>query len=304
MTGADIDRLNRDFGISKQVIFVSGPGGLPQIHINNQHAMATIALQGAHVMTYQPRDQQPVLWLSEHGKFAPGKSIRGGVPICWPWFGPHASAAAYPGHGFARTVMWEVAAVHSTDEGATRLEFRLPVASKNIQQWPHLSEVALHVTVGARLEMTLITRNTGDQTFVLGDALHTYFMVSDIRRIAIQGLAACPYIDKVDGSKHKIQTGDVTIDGETDRIYLDSTEDCVIHDPGYGRRIRIAKRNSRSTIVWNPWIEKAEKMGDLGPDGYLHMVCVESANADADVVTLAPGKEHHLQVVYSVEAIA
>ncbi len=304
MPVADIDRLNRDLGIPKQALFVNGPGGLTQVHINNQHAAATIALQGAHVMTYQPRDQQPVLWLSAHGKFAPGKSIRGGVPICWPWFGPHASAAAYPGHGFARTVMWEVVAVHSDDDGATHLEFRLPTASKNIQQWPHLSEVALHVTVGAQLELALITRNTGEQAFVLGDALHTYFMVSDVRRIAIQGLAGCPYIDKVDGSERKIQTGDVTITAETDRIYLDSTQDCVIHDPGYGRRIRIAKRNSRSTIVWNPWIEKAEKMGDLGPDGYLHMVCVESANADADVVTLAPDKEHHLQVVYSVEAIA
>lgn len=304
MTVAELSRLNGDFGIPQQVLFVSGPGGLIQIDINNQYATATIVLQGAHVMTYQPHNQQPVLWLSAHGKFAPGKSIRGGVPLCWPWFGPHASMTTYPGHGFARTVMWEVTGVHSTNDGGTRLEFRLPAASKNAQQWPHLSEVALHVTVGARLELVLITRNTGDQAFVLGDALHTYFRVSDVRRIAIQGLAGCPYVDKVDGSKRKTQTGDVTIAAETDRIYLDSTGDCVIHDPGYGRQIRIAKRNSRSTIVWNPWIEKAEKMGDLGPDGYLHMVCVESANADADVVTLAPGKEHHLQVVYSVEAIA
>lgn len=304
MTVAELSRLNGDFGIPQQVLFVSGPGGLIQIDINNQYATATIVLQGAHVMTYQPHNQQPVLWLSAHGKFAPGKSIRGGVPLCWPWFGPHASMTTYPGHGFARTVMWEVTGVHSTNDGGTRLEFRLPAASKNAQQWPHLSEVALHVTVGARLELVLITRNTGDQAFVLGDALHTYFRVSDVRRIAIQGLAGCPYVDKVDGSKRKTQTGDVTIAAETDRIYLDSTGDCVIHDPGYGRQIRIAKRNSRSTIVWNPWIEKAEKMGDLGPDGYLHMVCVESANADVDVVTLAPGKEHHLQVVYSVEAIA
>ena len=302
MSAADITRLNRDFGIPGQLVFVDGPSG-PQVHVNNQHATATIALQGAHVMMYQPHNQQPLLWLSAHGKFAPGKSIRGGVPICWPWFGPHTSAAAYPGHGFARTVMWEVTAVHASKDGATRLELHLPTASKNIQQWPHLSEVALHVSVGERLELALITRNTGDQSFVLGDALHTYFQVSDIRRIAIQGLEGCPYIDKVDDSKRKTQIGGVTIAAETDRIYLDSTKDCVIDDPGYGRRIRIAKRNSRSTIVWNPWMEKAEKMGDLGPDGYLHMVCVESANADADVVTLAPGKEHQLQVAYSVEAI-
>ena len=302
MTVADSARLNRDFGIPKQLVFIDGPSG-PRAHVNNQHATATIEMQGAHVMLYQPRNQLPVLWLSVYGKFAPGKSIRGGVPICWPWFGPHASATAYPSHGFARTVMWEVAAVHSNNDGATRLELHLPAASKNIQQWPYLSEVALHITVGDRLELALITRNTGDQAFVLGDALHTYFSVKDTRSISIQGLEGCPYIDKVDGSKRKIQSGDVTITAEMDRIYLDSTKDCVIFDPGYKRLLRIAKRNSRSTIVWNPWVEKAEKMGDLGPDGYLHMVCVESANADADVVTLAPGKEHQLQVTYSVESL-
>ena len=302
MTVADSTRLNRDFGIPKQLVFIDGPSG-PRAHVNNQHATATIEMQGAHVMLYQPRNQLPVLWLSVYGKFAPGKSIRGGVPICWPWFGPHASATAYPSHGFARTVMWEVAAVHSNNDGATRLELHLPAASKNIQQWPYLSEVALHITVGDRLELALITRNTGDQAFVLGDALHTYFSVKDTRSISIQGLEGCPYIDKVDGSKRKIQSGDVTITAEMDRIYLDSTKDCVIFDPGYKRLLRIAKRNSRSTIVWNPWVEKAEKMGDLGPDGYLHMVCVESANADADVVTLAPGKEHQLQVTYSVESL-
>jgi glucose-6-phosphate 1-epimerase len=244
-----------------------------------------------------------VLWLSGYGKFSPGKSIRGGVPICWPWFGPHASEPAFPGHGFARTVLWEVLSTHATGEGATRLVFRLAAASKNTQQWPHPSDVTLAVTVGARLELDLATVNTGPQAVVLGDALHTYFTVGDVRKIVIYGLEGCPYIDKMDASKRKIQTGGVTIGAEVDRIYLDSERDCLIEDPVLGRRIRIAKRHSRSTIVWNPWIDKAAKMGDFGPDGYLGMVCVESANADADVVRIPPGGEHHLQVVYSVEAL-
>ena len=303
MTTADIDRLNRDFAIDKQVRFESGPGGLVVAKVHNAHASAMLALQGAHVMTFQPSGQEPVLWLSGHAKFAPGKSIRGGVPICWPWFGPHASDASFPGHGFARTVLWELLSTQVTGEGATCLVLRLAAASKNLQQWSHPSEVTLTVTIGASLQMTLATRNTGQQTFVLGDALHTYFAVSDVRRVTVYGLEGCPYIDKVDGSKRKIQSGGVHISAETDRIYLESARDCLIEDPGFNRRLRIAKRHSHSTVVWNPWIEKAEKMGDFGPEGYLDMLCVESTNADVDVVTVAPGGEHQLQVEYSVEGL-
>ena len=303
MTTIEIDRLNREFGIDKQLRFESGPGGLAVVKINNPHATAMVALQGAHVMTYQPHGQEPVLWLSGHAKFSPGKSIRGGVPICWPWFGPHVSEPAFPGHGFARTVLWEVLSTQATEEGATRLVFRLAAASKNLQQWPTPSDVTLTVTIGARLELDLATVNSGPQALELGDALHTYFAVSDVRKIAIYGLEGCPYIDKVDASKRKVQTGGVTIGAEVDRIYLESERDCVIEDPGLRRRIRIAKRNSRRSIVWNPWIDKAAKMGDFGPDGYLGMVCVESANADVDVVSIPPGGEHHLQVVYSVETL-
>jgi D-hexose-6-phosphate mutarotase len=303
MTTADIDRLNREFAIDKHIHFESGPGGLVVAKINNAHASAMVALQGAHVMTYQPRGQEPVLWLSEHAKFAAGKSIRGGVPICWPWFGPHASESSFPGHGFARTVLWEVLSTQVTGEGATRLVMRLAEASRNLQQWPHATEVTLTATIGKQLELDLTTVNNATQAVIVGDALHTYFTVGDVRKIAIHGLEGCPYIDKVNGSKRSVQTGGVTIGAEVDRIYLDSARDCVIDDPQLQRRLRIAKKNSRSTIVWNPWIDKAVKMGDFGPDGYLGMVCVESANADADVVKIPPGGEHHLQVVYSVEPI-
>jgi D-hexose-6-phosphate mutarotase len=304
MTTAAIDRLNRDFAIDKHVHFESGPGGLVVAKVNNSHATAMVALQGAHVMTYQPQGQEPVLWLSAYAKFAPGKSIRGGVPICWPWFGPHASEPGFPGHGFARTVLWEVLSTQVTSAAATRLVFRLAASSKNLQQWPHPSDVTLTVTIGKQLELDLATVNNDKQAVIVGDALHTYFAVGDVRKIAIHGLEGCPYIDKVGMAKRSVQAGGVSIGEEVDRIYLDSARDCVIEDPQLQRRIRIAKKNSHSTIVWNPWIDKAAKMGDFGPDGYLGMVCVESANADVDVVSIPPGGEHHLQVVYSVEAMS
>ena len=159
------------------------------------------------------------------------------------------------------------------------------------------------MVVGAALEIELVTRNLSNNAITIGDALHTYFEVSDVRKLSIHGLEACPYLDKVDGSKRKQQSGPVTISAEVDRIYLDSTADCSIDDPGFKRRLRISKRGSRSTVVWNPWIEKATKMGDLGENGYLNMICVESTNAADDVVTIAPAGEHRLWVRYSVESL-
>ena len=160
------------------------------------------------------------------------------------------------------------------------------------------------MVLGAALEIDLVTRNGGGAPITIGEALHTYFEVSDVRRIAIQGLHGCWYLDKTDGGKRKRQSGGVTIDGETDRVYLDTVAECTIDDPGLKRRIRISKHGSRSTVVWNPWHEKAVKMGDLGDGAYLNMVCVESANAADNPVTIAPGDEHRLAVNYRLEALA
>ena len=300
---ADFSTLNARFGLSGQLVFREGSGGLAVVEVANNHGSATIALQGAQVMTWAPRGQAPVIWLSRAAKFAPGKSIRGGVPVCWPWFGPHATDASLPAHGFARTVPWEVIGTQAMTDGGTRIDFRLIKSDATRALWPHSSQLECHVTVGAALEIDLVTRNTDRIAVTIGDALHTYFEVGDIRQVTIQGLEGCPYLDKMDGGQRKQQTGPVTIGAETDRIYLNSTADCLIDDPGLKRRVRIRKRGSRSTVVWNPWIEKSTKMGDFGENGYLNMVCVESANAADDVVTIAPGGEHHLWVRYEIEPL-
>ena len=302
MSATDLSTLNSKFAIPGHVTFRAGPGGLIVADVGNSHATATIALQGAHVMTWAPRRERPVIWLSKYAKFAPGKSIRGGAPICWPWFGPHASEAKFPGHGFARTVLWEVIATEALRDGSTRLTFRIVQDDATKAQWPHASDALHTVTVGRTLDLELITLNTGASAFTLGDAFHTYFEVSDIRHCAIHGLGNCPYLDKVEGGK-KQQVGPVTIGSEVDRIYLDSVADVLIDDPGYRRRIRVAKRGSRSSVVWNPWTEKADKMGDFGPTGFLNMVCVESTNAADDVVQVPAGGAHRLWVRYSVEPL-
>lgn len=302
MSTADFSALNARFGVPGQLSFKEGPGGLAVAEVANSQATAVIALQGAHVMSWTPRGARPVIWLSPAAKFAPGKSIRGGVPVCWPWFGPHAADAALPAHGYARTTPWEVMHSEALAGGATRVVFRLLENETTRAQWPHATPVECRITVGASLEIELVTRNAGAAPVTIGQALHTYFEVSDIRRVTVAGLDGCPYLDKVDGGQRKRQAGPVSFSGEVDRIYLDSLADCVIEDPDARRRIVISKRGSRSTVVWNPWIEKAAKMGDLGDDGYLRMLCVESANAADDTVTLAPGAEHRLWVNYAVEA--
>ena len=298
-----LEQLNSKFGIKDQVVFKEGAGGLTMVEVSNAQATATIALQGAHLLTWAPKGQQPVIWLSTAAKFAPGKSVRGGIPICWPWFGPHESEKSFPAHGYARTVEWDVVETEALANGATRLLFRFNGNEASAKMWPHNTPCDYQLTIGAALEMELLTRNQEKTPVTIGQALHTYFAISNIREVAVDGLDGCPYLDKVDGFKRKQQDGAVSFSGETDRIYLDSTADCLIDDAAMKRRIRISKRSSASTIAWNPWIEKAEQMGDLGERSYLGMVCVESANAADDVATIPAGGEHLLYVRYDVEAI-
>lgn len=300
----DLARLNSQFAIAEQLKFIEGPGGLVFAEIDNALGTAYLCLQGAHVTTFRPKDQdEPVIWLSEHAKFAAGKSIRGGVPVCWPWFGPHASESAFPGHGFARTVMWQVTGTAALEGGETRIVLALAPTDQTRAQWPHASRVELAVTVGASLGLTLSTTNLGDSPIEIGEALHTYFHIGDIGAIRVLGLEGCAYVDKVDGGARKTQAGAVAFDGEVDRVYLDTEATCVIEDSRLKRRIVVGKSGSRSTVLWTPWRDKADKMGDFGEDGWRRMVCVESANALDNVVTLAAGQRHDMSVAYRAEAM-
>lgn len=282
-----------------------GPNGLTFADIDNAHGSASLCLQGAHLMSWRPKDQaEPVVWLSPVATFAPGKSIRGGAPVCWPWFGPHATESGWPGHGFARTVPWELSATAALPDGSTSIGLTLMPTEATRAQWPHEARLALKVSVGSCLRIELTTHNPGPQALVLGEALHTYLGISDIGAVEVQGLDACEYVDKVAGAARKVQRGAVRFAGEVDRVYLNTSGDCVIVDPGLKRRIEIAKTGSRATVVWTPWVEKADKMGDFGPGragqgGWREMVCVESANALDNVVTVPAGGSHTLSVSYA-----
>ena len=296
------------FAIPGQLAFRVGAGGLTYVDIDNHGGRATICLQGAHVVSFRPKSQQePVVWVSDAAKFAPGKSIRGGAPVCWPWFGAHDSESGYPAHGFARTVDWEVTGTRRRSDARTEITLQLVDTPQTRAQWPHPARLTLTVVVGDKLEMQLATTNTGGAPVKIGEALHTYLHISDIGAVNVLGLEGCDYHDKVDNFARRKQGGAIGFDGEVDRVYVDTPADCVIVDPGLKRRLRIAKTGSLSTIVWTPWTEKAEKMGDMGRGksgaGWREMVCVESANAMDNVVTVEPGETHTMTVTYSVEPL-
>lgn len=298
-------QLNRQFGIGGQLSFSEDASGLIVAEIDNAQATASLCLQGAHLMTWRPKSQAvPVVWLSRDAKLAAGKSIRGGAPVCWPWFGAHAAEASYPGHGYARTVPWRVVESGSEPNGATRLTLRLVESEKTRAQWPYASKLDLTVIVGETLRMELTTENTGATDFVIGEALHTYLQIGDIGAVRVTGLDGCEYWDKAGGSALRKQSGAVGFSGETDRVYINTAAECVIEDGKLKRRIHVSKSGSLSTVVWTPWTEKAGKMGDMGqPDGWREMVCVESVNAIENVVKVPAGTRHTLIVEYRAEPI-
>ena len=298
-----LNLLNQQHAIENHVQLREIADGVIVAEVANAHAISNIVLQGAHVATFQPRGEEPVIWLSPNAKFAPGKSIRGGVPVCWPWFGPHQTDSKLPGHGFARTVPWELLDTKALEDGSTFLRFGLIENDTTRAQWPHPSTAQLEVTVGKALRVELVTANTGSAPFELSEALHTYLQISDVGNMTIRGLEGCEYIDKVGATTRRTQQDGIVIESEVDRVYVNTAADCVIEDKGLKRAIRIHKEGSQSTVVWNPWQEKAEKMGDFGPKLHRDMVCVESGNAMENVVTVAPGETHRLVAVYSVEKL-
>lgn len=294
------DTLNQQFAIAGQLKFVDAAAGVPVAEITTPHATARIAVQGAQVLEWQPAGQQPVLWVSRAAVYQPGKGVRGGVPVCWPWFG--AGEAGKPAHGFVRTRMWEV---RETGQGmADSVFIRLGMKDDESTRalWDHGFDLELIVTVGATLKMELVTRNTGTTAFEISEGLHTYFHVGNVNQAQVLGLENTEYLDKVLDFARDTQVGAVSFSGETDRVYIDTTSDCVIDDAKLNRKIRVAKSGSTSTVVWNPWIEKEKGFADMAAGEYQEMLCVETVNAGDTRVTVAAGTTHNLVAFVGLEA--
>ncbi len=291
--------LNDRYSMPGELFFKEGAGGFPVICVNNKYASAEIALHGAHIMSYVPAGEKPVLWMSGSSYFQPDKPIRGGIPICWPWFGGHPSDKNKPSHGFARLVDWHIAEISSRQNG-TLIALRLTEKGipENFREFNF--EIKLEVLVGRELQVALVIVNTGKEKINFSAALHTYFNISDIAAVTVEGLDDCKYLDTLDHI-FKVQHGKISFNAETDNVYLNTEATCIIDDPGFARRIRIAKSGSRSTVVWNPWTEKSKRMPDFGDEEYHSMLCVETVNAENDARVIAPAEKHSLKVIIGLE---
>ncbi len=275
------------------VTFHDTPAGLVRISIATPLATAEVYLQGAHIARYQPAGAAPVLFLSEKTHLTPGKAIRGGVPIIFPWFGARAGHPESPAHGFARTMEWEIESLARRDNGDIHLVLRLSSNAATLAQWPHEFTIRHRITIGAQLHMALEVENRSDAPFTFEEALHTYLAVGDVRSASVTGLENTTYLDKVDEGQRKLEgTAPIRFTGETDRVYLDTTTTCIAEDTALARRIAVDKTGSATTVVWNPWIAKAKAMADFGDDEWPAMLCIETTNADADRITLPPNSTH------------
>jgi glucose-6-phosphate 1-epimerase len=294
--------LNTRFAIPEQLTFKAGKGNLPIAEISNKFATATLSLYGAHVLSFQPKGQKDLLWLSNKSYYEIGKPIRGGIPLCFPWFGPNDSDPKKPVHGFARLVLWDVLRTACLADGSTQIALGLHENNTTQAILPLKFSAELILTVGTRLEVSLTTMNSDSKPFTISDALHTYFNISDISNITIDGLSETMYYDGPTKGITEQQTElALSISKEENRRYINTASDCIIHDKGFGRTIRAAKHGSNVTVVWNPLSETSKTFGDMQEGEYKTFVCVEAVNAYNDLVTLEPNMSHTITAVLSVE---
>jgi len=279
-----------------------GPGGLDRLRLEASEGEAHVFLHGGHVSHFQPKGERPVLWLSRASHFDRTHPIRGGVPVCFPWFGPNQEDSKAPMHGYARILPWDLVGV--TRDASGRLEARLELTADAAARggFGLGLGVSLSVNVGRSLRLTLVVHNAGAAPARFDEAIHSYFAVSDVAQVRVHGLEGTPYLDKTEAMARKPgAAGPIAISAETDRVYLDTTATVTIEDPGWNRRIVIAKTGSASTVLWNPWIAKARAMPDFGDDEWPRMLCVETANVGEQALTLAPGATHELSATLGVE---
>ncbi len=293
-----IDSLNERFAIAGALTFEVGSGGLVRAAAGGRPAEGHVYLQGAHVTHHRPSAQRPLLFLSPRSRFAPGRAIRGGVPVIFPWFGAFPGHPQAPDHGFARTREWAVESVAPAGDGSVAITLALEADDATRATWPHEFRIRHRVVFGQRLEMTLEVENRSSHPFDFEEALHTYLLVGDVERVSVTGLGGSVYIDKTDGMRRKtLGAAQFGLNGTTDRVFLNARETCTITDPVLARRIAVEKTGSTTTVVWNPWQEKASTMADLGNDQWRSMLCVEAANAADNAVHLPSGEHHEMRVV-------
>jgi len=289
----------RGFDIPGVAFVAEGNGGLLKVLVNSPEATGEIYLHGAHVTSWKPTGREEVLFLSSQSRWEPGRAIRGGVPICFPWFGDKSDDPKAPAHGFVRTKAWQLESI-ARDVDRVTVGMFTTSDSETKKWWPADFRLVHRVTFGKELKLELEMTNTGTSSLRFEEALHAYHKVGDIRRARVTGLDAVQYIDKTDAHLKKLQQGAIEIASETDRVYLDTRASIGLEDPALRRRTSIVKENSSTTVVWNPWAKKALAMPDFADDGWTQMICIETSNVSDFAVDLAPGQKHKMTAIVRV----
>ncbi len=301
---ADLHLLNEKYSIPSHISFHEAPGGMAAAVINNRFGTAVITLAGAHVMAYRPHGGRETLWTSPGAAYELSNAMRGGIPLCWPWFAYQSvdvDPQVMPIHGVARTQVFSVSETRVLAGGGTLLRLSAQDTPQTRELWPHGFQLELEVSLQHSLRVEWTARNPGSEPYIYTGALHPYFAVSNVHDLTLRGLEDTQYLDKYGDDQLKLQTGAVTFPGGIDNVYLDTTADLEIEDPGFERTIHVRKTGSRTTVVWNPDDDDAS-MPDVGAGQHPYFVCAEAANAAADIITVEPGSEACLGMEIEVEA--
>lgn len=285
------------FTLPGRTRFFAGPGQLPQCELTGPGGRARIALQGAQVLAYEPSGQSDLLWLSPRARFEPGRAIRGGIPVCWPWFGDHPEDRALPAHGFARTALWQVRSSFAGDD-TTQLTLGLSDSGASRALWPAAFELELTIELGDALHLSLTTRNTGAHSIQVSEALHSYIAVGDLQQVRLEGLGDCRYHDKLDAFAIRHQEDDSLCPvPPLDRVYDGPHgSELRLYDPVLERVIHLTRRSADSVIVWNPGPDAAAAMADIGSGNSARFLCVEAGNALDSSIRLMPDESHTLEM--------
>ncbi|MFW5444415.1 MAG: D-hexose-6-phosphate mutarotase [Methylococcaceae bacterium] len=269
--------------------------------MNNRNACALISIYAGQVLSFKPNNEpEDFMFISDNAYFQEGKAIKGGIPICWPWFGD-SETPNNPAHGFVRNNYWSVSSVASLGNGDTKIKLSFVDNTLSRNLWPYSFYLSLEIIIGNSLSLELVSRNTGNQPFSITEALHTYFNVGDATQVKLLGLEHTEYLDKTENFVKACQVGAIALYEETDNIYTDIKHDLTIDDPVFKRKIKISSSGNKNVVVWNPWAKGSDQMADLTKDDYKHFVCVEIANAASETVEVLPGSEYKLITHYSVQ---
>lgn len=297
----DLDELDEKFSIEGEVGFAELEEDLVFVTVSNKYADADICLYGAHVTSFRPQNSMDLLWMSPDSNFEVGKPIRGGIPVCFPWFGPHKTDSEKPQHGFGRLMYWDVAGTSTLPGGETQVRLQLCSSDETKVYWPHDFCAEMIFTVGQTLVATLKVTNTSAKPFEYSCALHSYYSLSAIENITISGLQGVGYYNQLTSEKDVQEEELLKIEGPLTRHYLNTEAPVVIFDHIFRRKIKADKSGSKVTTVWNPGEETCGQIGDLPDDAYETFVCVEATNAFNFPISLQPGESYETSAIIGLE---